>query len=193
LIIGREEDSSNSDYDDIFASFARDLNSVDSRSRLKRARERMEELENVDNDEDDDVDVIHVSTTERGPKPEVKRRKVPQYKPALPFYKDTVLIDLTDDDHGTRNSAFHKARVSTSSQQLSIPKDLDSLSNEQIATTLVKALKCPICQFPIKDISSTKCGHLFCQNCLEQAVRLYKKCPTCRKHVFLKDIHRIFF
>jgi len=189
LIINREEESSNSDYDDIFASFRSDLNTVNTSRRPKRARQSVYNVDNSDND----LDIIHVSTTVRNPRPEVKKRKVPEYKPALPFYKDTVLIDLTDDDHGTRKGVLHKSRNSPSSPQLSIPKDLDSLSNEQIATTLVKALKCPICQFPIQDISSTKCGHLFCQSCIEQAVRLYKKCPTCRKHVFLKDVHRIFF
>lgn len=42
---------------------------------------------------------------------------------------------------------------------------------------------CPICldELGQNPLSSTKCGHVFCQLCLEQSLALEKKCPTCRQ------------
>lgn len=54
---------------------------------------------------------------------------------------------------------------------------------------------CPIClesKTAVIEIMSTTCGHVFCGNCIRSAVKIHKKCPTCRKKLTLKQFHRIF-
>lgn len=52
--------------------------------------------------------------------------------------------------------------------------------------------KCAICMDTMKDETSTICGHIFCQTCIQGAINSQKKCPTCRKKLTLKNIHRIY-
>lgn len=35
-------------------------------------------------------------------------------------------------------------------------------------------------------------GHVYCYDCLVEAVRAQKKCPTCRKGMQLRSIHKVF-
>ncbi|PKA60944.1 Peroxisome biogenesis factor 10 [Apostasia shenzhenica] len=44
----------------------------------------------------------------------------------------------------------------------------------------------------LKEPSSTICGHVFCHECITMAVNKLKKCPTCRRKLNKKSIHRIF-
>lgn len=42
--------------------------------------------------------------------------------------------------------------------------------------------ECPICcdELGRHPLASTKCGHVYCLKCLEQSLKIAKKCPTCR-------------
>lgn len=54
---------------------------------------------------------------------------------------------------------------------------------------------CPIClesKTAVPEIMSTTCGHIFCGTCIRSAVRIHKKCPTCRKKLTAKQFHKIF-
>jgi len=70
-------------------------------------------------------------------------------------------------------------------------------TNENVINSLAAQIKCGICQYTVAEskspIASTTCGHLFCQKCIRKAVRLTKSCPTCRKKIGLKDVHRVYF
>ncbi|WCJ38015.1 RING/U-box superfamily protein [Euphorbia peplus] len=51
---------------------------------------------------------------------------------------------------------------------------------------------CPICMAPFVEETSTKCGHIFCKNCIKSAMKVQAKCPTCRKKVTAKELIRVF-
>jgi len=51
---------------------------------------------------------------------------------------------------------------------------------------------CPICWNKMEDPSTTSCGHIFCSTCIKQAIKVQKKCPTCRKGLRANSIHRIY-
>ncbi|KAJ8899357.1 hypothetical protein K2173_018331 [Erythroxylum novogranatense] len=51
---------------------------------------------------------------------------------------------------------------------------------------------CPICMGSLVEETSTKCGHIFCKNCIKVAIAAQAKCPTCRKRVTVKELIRVF-
>ncbi|ONM56187.1 RING/U-box superfamily protein [Zea mays] len=44
----------------------------------------------------------------------------------------------------------------------------------------------------MEEPSTTTCGHIFCDTCIKQAIKVQKKCPTCRKGLKMNSVHRIF-
>mmetsp|Transcript_4752 Transcript_4752/g.30079 ORF Transcript_4752/g.30079 Transcript_4752/m.30079 type:complete len:153 (+) Transcript_4752:134-592(+) len=52
--------------------------------------------------------------------------------------------------------------------------------------------KCTVCLGEMEKMSSTTCGHVFCWDCIRRAVASQQKCPTCRKKLTAKQIHRIY-
>ncbi|KAG9447284.1 hypothetical protein H6P81_013412 [Aristolochia fimbriata] len=52
--------------------------------------------------------------------------------------------------------------------------------------------RCSICMDTMKEETSTMCGHVFCKPCITSAIRVQKKCPTCREKLTLNNIHRIY-
>lgn len=42
-------------------------------------------------------------------------------------------------------------------------------------------IECPICLDVFKMPLKTKCGHMFCKGCIEEALRHDSYCPTCKK------------
>lgn len=124
-----------------------------------------------------------------------RTRVLPSIVAPLPLFRDTdvPLIDLTEEfEIGPKRRKIQPDPV-VRKPDSAMAENLDGLSNEEVIKRLTLALKCPICQHSISNISSTKCGHLFCKTCIESAARIDKKCPNCRMKLSIKDIHRIFF
>lgn len=130
------------------------------------------------------LDVVEViSDSEDSPQHIPKRRLVPHYLKPLPEHKDHPLVDLTSSE---------VIDIVPEHPQIPDFKHLDALSNAEIVDRLCKALICPICQHNITDIASTKCGHLYCNDCIAEASLKFKKCPTCRQKLPKTGFHRIF-
>ncbi|KAF8391972.1 hypothetical protein HHK36_022312 [Tetracentron sinense] len=51
---------------------------------------------------------------------------------------------------------------------------------------------CPVCMGPLAEEMSTKCGHIFCKNCIKAAIVAQSKCPTCRRKLTMKDTIRVY-
>lgn len=51
---------------------------------------------------------------------------------------------------------------------------------------------CPICMSLLTEETSTKCGHIFCKECISKAITSQSKCPTCRRKLKAKDTFRIY-
>ncbi|RDX82186.1 E3 ubiquitin-protein ligase TRIM21, partial [Mucuna pruriens] len=49
---------------------------------------------------------------------------------------------------------------------------------------------CPICMGPLVEEMSTRCGHIFCKDCIKAAISAQGKCPTCRKKITVKELIR---
>lgn len=55
-------------------------------------------------------------------------------------------------------------------------------------------ITCVICMDVIgaKNMASTVCGHVFCHECITEALKASKKCPTCRKTLRPTQVHRLY-
>lgn len=68
-----------------------------------------------------------------------------------------------------------------------------SKSNAQ--SPVLPALTCAVCMESVvnRQPSSTSCGHIFCQACIMQAIRLTSKCPLCNTRLNRTKVHRVYF
>eukprot|EP01130_Rhizamoeba_saxonica_P012374 TRINITY_DN5200_c0_g2_i2.p2 TRINITY_DN5200_c0_g2~~TRINITY_DN5200_c0_g2_i2.p2 ORF type:complete len:223 (-),score=45.57 TRINITY_DN5200_c0_g2_i2:1764-2432(-) len=71
-------------------------------------------------------------------------------------------------------------------------EDVVDLETAEKATTVFSDISCAICLCGIQDVTSTNCGHLFCEGCILDAIRYSSKCPVCRRPLTSKNIHPIF-
>lgn len=62
-----------------------------------------------------------------------------------------------------------------------------------------KCVYCPVCMETAQQIEKdgrrlmvTRCGHIFCNVCINKAVQVKRKCPTCRKAVPQSSYHPLF-
>lgn len=57
-----------------------------------------------------------------------------------------------------------------------------------------KALKCVLCDSNLKNCTLIKCGHTFCESCINDRLRArQRKCPTCQVDFNANDIKKIYF
>eukprot|EP00658_Telonema_sp_P-2_P030426 TRINITY_DN22977_c0_g1_i1.p1 TRINITY_DN22977_c0_g1~~TRINITY_DN22977_c0_g1_i1.p1 ORF type:complete len:130 (-),score=23.22 TRINITY_DN22977_c0_g1_i1:405-794(-) len=92
------------------------------------------------------------------------------------------VIDLTNSP--TNHSAKHQKDTTHQQQQIPVRQKQHQPEIQN----------CAICleSIPKGSLASTKCGHVFCFECIKQAVISLKRCPTCRCKLNKKDFHRLF-
>jgi hypothetical protein len=125
-----------------------------------------------------------LSTRTRRPAPRLHiASSAPVWTPATPtlpaINPDRIL-------HSIMNTSPEKSR----NRMIPIPKIVDNEPRVEPAM-----LKCTICLTLAGEktqLCSTVCGHIFCKPCLEEALRISKNCPNCRKKLGKKSYHPIF-
>lgn len=61
-----------------------------------------------------------------------------------------------------------------------------------IRATRSTNMLCSICLQDIQSPAATKCGHIFCMDCIRESVQQNKKCPCCNEAADSEEIRRIF-
>jgi len=94
---------------------------------------------------------------------------------------------------GTRLSA-RKKKKATSSSPTKVPRNEPSPSPEPKGPQPKKTPKCVICLDEIEKPTATKCGHVYCDQCIRELIRAQKtksRCPQCRKKVGLSGLTKL--
>ncbi|KAL3146103.1 hypothetical protein ABBQ38_015452 [Trebouxia sp. C0009 RCD-2024] len=140
-----------------------------------------------------------------------RRRSLSQHAPA-----DTCTIDLTCGAPTMAENRQHCEEVcivgaepsspAAKRRNIAVAKMLEAHRNagKQIAASKHKILpvdesqekeskpKCGICLDEMKEPACGSCGHVFCKPCLLSCLKATKKCPTCRKTLQPRTVHRIY-
>ncbi|NXN96950.1 RNF4 ligase, partial [Rhinopomastus cyanomelas] len=103
---------------------------------------------------------------------------------------DSCVLSSDDEDEPRDNDVYVTDKVS---------RVLGPLGNETTSSTPSGTVSCPICMDGYSEIVqsgrlivSTKCGHVFCSQCLRDSLRNANSCPTCRKKLTHRQYHPIY-
>ncbi|CAK9811367.1 LON peptidase N-terminal domain and RING finger protein 3 [Anthophora quadrimaculata] len=78
--------------------------------------------------------------------------------------------------------------------KINTPEETKISSANDSNEASLSVLTCPICLEPIfskMKPMTTRCGHIFCAQCLELALNSFKKCPICKRPTRLKFCTRL--
>uniref|UniRef100_A0ACD5YUI1 Uncharacterized protein n=1 Tax=Avena sativa TaxID=4498 RepID=A0ACD5YUI1_AVESA len=88
------------------------------------------------------------------------------------------LMHLFPGGEGSSQQSSSAAVVSKKPVEVVVPKE--------------PSFTCPVCWSKLVEPSTTNCGHIFCTECIKQAIQYQKKCPTCRKALKKNNFHRVY-
>ncbi|XP_027744872.1 E3 ubiquitin-protein ligase RNF4 [Empidonax traillii] len=103
---------------------------------------------------------------------------------------DSCVLSSDDEDETRDNDVYVSEKVS---------RELGPLEEETERSKPSGTVSCPICMDVYSEIVqsgrlivSTKCGHVFCSQCLRDSLRNANSCPTCRKKLTHRQYHPIY-
>lgn len=102
-------------------------------------------------------------------------------------HRTIAMIDLCD----TTNSSIE---TKSTTQASFIPSKSTNSLPDKSTQSCPGSIRCPICldSYGFNEILSTICGHLFCDPCIRNIIKIRKKCPLCNKGLKPNQVHRIF-
>ncbi|KAI7748252.1 hypothetical protein M8C21_000366 [Ambrosia artemisiifolia] len=51
---------------------------------------------------------------------------------------------------------------------------------------------CAICLGPLVEETTTNCGHIFCKDCIDNAIETLGTCPMCRRRITFRELQRVY-
>lgn len=120
---------------------------------------------------------------------------------------DREIVDLTSPNANTTEKVKQREVISVSESEDSDvvilpctpPQSHHQLPTPKPHSSSSPDITCPICMdnrrtfvASGRTLVTTKCGHIFCDSCLQKSITLLHKCPTCSGKLTLKQYHRIY-
>ncbi|XP_028271814.1 E3 ubiquitin-protein ligase RNF4 isoform X2 [Parambassis ranga] len=123
---------------------------------------------------------------------------------------EAAVVDLTTNndsvllvDEGPRNGRVTagESYVVSSDEDEDTPPVLhaSTMSSSHSSRLTPGTISCPVCLDVYSEIIesgrlvvSTKCGHVFCSQCLRDALASSHNCPTCRKRLTHRQYHPLY-
>uniref|UniRef100_A0A8P4G738 RING-type domain-containing protein n=1 Tax=Dicentrarchus labrax TaxID=13489 RepID=A0A8P4G738_DICLA len=123
---------------------------------------------------------------------------------------EAPVVDLTNNDSVLVTNINHTRVTTGESYVVSSDEDEDtppvlnaavisSLQTHSSSRSTPGTISCPVCLDSYSEIVesgrlvvSTKCGHVFCSQCLRDALTSSHTCPTCRKRLTHRQYHPLY-
>lgn len=123
-----------------------------------------------------------------------KRRRTAQPTTAQEEEGDIESYDLTNDDNPSTEELLRRKQ-----QESLIATQQQSSGDDPSQPLRIGRRQCIICLEPFTNLTITPCGHVYCHECLTQALKAGEKnsdrgvgsCPVCRKTVSRKRANNI--
>uniref|UniRef100_A0A1A9ZYY2 RING-type domain-containing protein n=1 Tax=Glossina pallidipes TaxID=7398 RepID=A0A1A9ZYY2_GLOPL len=113
-------------------------------------------------------------------------------------------INSNNQNRGRFSNRPSRSQQSIVSPNTSKPKkaiDKSSSNEYSLLSTVLPStpcartpFMCPVCMESTvqRQPTSTRCGHVFCQSCIRQAIEFSRKCPLCKAQVLPSHLLRIY-
>lgn len=122
---------------------------------------------------------------------------------------EAAVVDLTNNDsvlvvdEGSQASRVHtgESYIVSSDEDEDTPPILNAamVTSQHNSRSTPGTISCPVCLDSYSEIVesgrlvvSTKCGHVFCSQCLRDALKSSHTCPTCRKRLTPRQYHPLY-
>ncbi|KAK9765766.1 hypothetical protein K7432_005649 [Basidiobolus ranarum] len=118
--------------------------------------------------------------------PYIEGREVEE--PRLLDNEEAGLDSSTDRLHGIDSNSTQGANVSQTREAAIIAEPLEEFRSLESGENNM-GIKCSICLDNPQKLTTTFCGHLFCDECIHRSIKTPSKaCPVCRKPLTLKKM-----
>ncbi|XP_030376262.1 E3 ubiquitin-protein ligase BRE1A [Scaptodrosophila lebanonensis] len=97
---------------------------------------------------------------------------------------------------------YRRRRINTTVENSSTQQGICIINEEESGSSPKRSrdesddgsYKCPVCLESVRQREpiTTKCGHVFCNSCIQAALRTTHKCPLCNKKMTARQISRIY-
>ncbi|XP_061832798.1 E3 ubiquitin-protein ligase RNF4 [Nerophis lumbriciformis] len=123
----------------------------------------------------------------------------------------STVVDLTNNDSVLLVEEGPQNRRNASGESYVLSSDdedspagagdamMSSLQAERSARWTPGTITCPVCMDSYSEmvdsgrlVVSTKCGHVFCSQCIRDALSRSHTCPTCRKRLTPRQYHPLY-
>lgn len=117
---------------------------------------------------------------------------------------DHGVIDITNVTEPPRVTQRHRKRIEQlpKTEEITISEIEEPKAKKGNSPTIKPqhdysfdhALSCPIClDSPLKrDPTVTKCGHVFCRDCIETSLQNNRSCPMCKCRILQRQLIRMY-
>uniref|UniRef100_A0A4W5QH30 E3 ubiquitin-protein ligase RNF4 n=1 Tax=Hucho hucho TaxID=62062 RepID=A0A4W5QH30_9TELE len=125
---------------------------------------------------------------------------------------EPTVVDLTNNDSVVVVDEGLRGRRGVGGESYVLSSDEEGDTNGSLSADVLSSLQassrarstpgtvsCPVCMDSYAEIIesgrlvvSTKCGHLFCSQCLRDSLSRSHTCPTCRKKLTHRQYHPIY-
>ena len=104
--------------------------------------------------------------------------------------------DESDDENGESSdeSDVENEKLQQAKKQKIVPQNGQPSITPPKGPQPKKTPKCAICLDEIGKPTATKCGHVYCDQCIREWIRAQKtksRCPQCRKNVGLSGLTKL--
>ncbi|KAI5115222.1 hypothetical protein M0805_004633 [Coniferiporia weirii] len=114
--------------------------------------------------------------------------------PISPLRSRQARPDAVASDIGPASSAVLPGfvRESVSRGPAVVSAEAEAVSAGAVSSGAGTGYMCPLCLEQKDELSSTKCGHVFCTRCINHSLEKKRQCPVCRSRVKIKSLRRIY-
>jgi hypothetical protein len=83
-------------------------------------------------------------------------------------------------------------QIGNATKSLETNKKNPELKNKAPESPKEPSIICPICIGPFVEETTTRCGHIFCKNCIKSALTARRICPVCGVKATMRGLVKVY-